>query len=144
MFNNKNDIVEQPMVKDRSSKEMTERFKNSDTCSFSSEYDLVDKEYVNDDLSTDALKLQMYEEIVQRFGPDEQFSEMLRTQGTLDRMMSNGEILSTNTSTTSTVDNVHNSEDGVNLPEVGKVEVLLVSQVPEIHRSSFHSLINIP
>ena len=85
----------------------------------------------------------MYEEIGQRFGPDEQFSEMLRTQGTLDRMMSNGEIVSTNTSTTSTVECEQNSEASANLPEIGKVEVLMVSQVPEIHRSSFHSLINI-
>ena len=85
----------------------------------------------------------MYEEIGQRFGPDEQFSEMLRTQGTVDRMMSNGEIVSTNTSTTSTVECEQNSEASANLPEIGKVEVLMVSQVPEIHRSSFHSLINI-
>ena len=49
--------------------------------SFNSEYDLIERECINDDLSTaDVLKLQLYEEIVQRFGPDEKFSEMLKEE----------------------------------------------------------------
>ena len=126
----------------RCSEETVGRVRNRDTeSSFSSEYDLVDREYVNDDLSTDALKLQMYEEIVQRFGPDEQFSEMLRSQGTLDRMMPNNEIFSTNT--TSPITRNESVESSKFEPKE-KVEVLLMSQIPETHRSSFHSLIISP
>ena len=107
------------------------------------EDEFVDDGHAKDDSSTDVLKLQMYDEIVQRFGPDEQFSKMLRSQGTLDRLKSNNSndlILSSNRSTSENDEAVENDKPSNN----GKVEVLLMSQVPETHRSSYRSLIISP
>ena len=107
------------------------------------EDEFVDDGHAKDDSSTDVLKLQMYDEIVQRFGPDEQFSKMLRSQGTLDRLKSNNSndlVLSSNGSTSENDEAVENDKPSNN----GKVEVLLMSQVPETHRSSYRSLIISP
>ena len=38
----------------------------------------IDTEYVEKGISTDCLKLQLYDELVQSFGPDETFSEMIK------------------------------------------------------------------
>ena len=116
-----------------------------DTGSFDSEYDLIDTDYVNADLSTDVLKLQMYDELVQRFGPDEQFSEMLRSQRPehlkLGHRPSKADTLPSNIITHAT-DYKHN--EGLKFETLEKVEVLLVSQVPETHRSSYQCLIMPP
>ena len=131
------------MLADFYEKKESEIMKHIDISPFTSEDELVNDEHAKDDLSTDVLKLQMYDEIVQRFGPDEQFSEMLRSQGTLDRLKSNNSndrIPSSNVSTSENDEPVEN----VKSSNHGKVEVLLMSQVPETHRSSYRSLIISP
>ena len=79
----------------------------------------------------------MYDELVQRFGPDEKFSAMLRSQKQenfkLGNRTPNMEILPTNPS--------NHAADNEHKEDLEKVEVLLVSQIPETHRSSYHSLI---
>ena len=116
------------------------------SCSNSSEEQVVDTEYITDDSSTDVLKLQMYDEIVQRFGPDEQFSEMLRSKGTLDRMKSknSNDLTISSIPTTSSSPEREDQVEDITPPNNGKVEVLLMSQIPETHRSSYRSLIISP
>ena len=143
-FPKKPDIVESHITKNgKHEKKEVEIMEHKNTIPFTSEDELVDNEHAKDDSSTDVLKLQMYDEIVQRFGPDEQFSKMLRSQGTLDRLKSNNSndlILSSNESTSENDEAVENDKPSNN----GKVEVLLMSQVPETHRSSYRSLIISP
>ena len=94
---------------------------------------MVDTEYITDDSSTDVLKLQMYDEIVQRFGPDEQFSEMLRSKGTLDRMKSknSNDLTISSTPTTSSSPEREDQVEDITQPNNGKVEVLLITIISE-------------
>ena len=113
---------------------------------FTSEDDMEDTETLNDGLSTDVLKLQMYDEIVQRFGPDEQFSEMLRSEGTLNRIKSknSNDLTISSNPITSLPPECDDSIENVVSSKNEKVEVLLMSQIPETHRSSYRSLIISP
>ena len=113
---------------------------------FTSEDDMEDTETLNDGLSTDVLKLQMYDEIVQRFGPDEQFSEMLRSEGTLNRIKSknSNDLTISSNPITSLPPECDDSIENVVPSKNEKVEVLLMSQIPETHRSSYRSLIISP
>ena len=143
-FPKKPDIVESHITKNgKHEKKEVEIMAHKNTIPITPEDEFVDDGHAKDDSSTDVLKLQMYDEIVQRFGPDEQFSKMLRSQGTLDRLKSNNSndlILSSNGSTSENDEAVENDKPSNN----GKVEVLLMSQVPETHRSSYRSLIISP
>ena len=139
------DIVESH-IKNNSVRQQAEISQRNNTSPSISEDELVDTQQVNDDLSTDVLKLQMYDEIVQRFGPDEQFSEMLRSQGTLDRFKTNN---NTDLSISEHLTSPMTLEADVPIEHCtsssnGKVEVLLMSQVPKTHRSSYRSLIISP
>ena len=139
------DIVESH-IKNNNVRQQAEISQSNNTSPSISEDELVDTQQVNDDLSTDVLKLQMYDEIVQRFGPDEQFSEMLRSQGTLDRFKSNNNTdlsISENLTSPMTLESDIPIEHCTSSNN-GKVEVLLMSQVPETHRSSYRSLIISP
>ena len=97
-MNNDQDTIESSVGTESSSKEITDRISNRDDVNFRSDYDYTNTESTNNDLSTDALKLQMYDEIVQRFGPDPQFSEKLRSHGTLERSFSKDQNFPTNIS----------------------------------------------
>ena len=107
---------------------------------------MEDTEQLNDGLSTDVLKLQMYDEIVQRFGPDEQFSEMLRSEGTLNRIKSknSNDLTMSSNPITSLPPECDDSIENVMPGKNENVEVLLMSQIPETHRSSYRSLIISP
>ena len=145
---NTTDIVESSVAKGNNSPQIIERMTSRDRCSFSSEYDLVDTEYANEDLSTDVLKLQLYDELVQRFGPDEEFSEMLRSQGhkhcTLERIISNGDITSKTPSKPMTASKSHVDDSKIQTAEKVELTSMLMSQIPETHRSSYRSLIISP
>ena len=83
----------------------------------------------------------MYDEIVQRFGPDPQFSEKLRSHGTLERSFSKDQHFPTKIGKEQ-----RTNQNGLDSPikEFDNVEVLLMSQIPETHRSSYRSLIISP
>ena len=145
IFCNKPDIVESHITKD-CVKKNANIIRGQSSSSFTSEDEVEDTEQLKDDLSTDALKLQMYDEIVQRFGPDEQFSEMLRSEGTLNRIKSknSNDLTISSNPITSLQSEPNDSIENVLPSRHEKVEVLLMSQIPETHRSSYHSLIISP
>ena len=135
---NKPDIVESHITKN-----IIQRQASSPS---TSEDEVEDTEQLNDGLSTDVLKLQMYDEIVQRFGPDEQFSEMLRSEGTLNRIKSknSNDLTMSSNPITSLPPECDDSIENVMPAKNENVEVLLMSQIPETHRSSYRSLIISP
>ena len=139
--NNDQDIVESSVGTESTSKEITDRIRNRDDVNLMSDYDYTDTESTTNDSSTEALKLQMYDEIVQRFGPDPQFSEKLRSHGTLERSYSKDQHFPTNISKEK-----RSNQNGLDssIKEFDNVEVLLMSQIPETHRSSYRSLIISP
>ena len=145
MFCNKPDIVESHRTKNCAKKDAN-IIQRQASSPFTSEDEAEDTEQLNDDLSTDVLKLQMYDEIVQRFGPDEQFSEMLRSEGTLNRIKSknSSDLTFSSNPITSLPPKCEDSIENLMPSKNEKVEVLLMSQIPETHRSSYRSLIISP
>ena len=146
MFCNKPDIVESHITKNCVKKDANIIQRQASSPSTSEDEVVEDTEQLNDDLSTDVLKLQMYDEIVQRFGPDEQFSEMLRSEGTLNRIKSknSNDLTISSNPITSLPPECEDSIENLMPSKNEKVEVLLMSQIPETHRSSYRSLIISP
>ena len=52
----------------------------------------IDTEYAEVDISTDVLKLQLYDELVQSFGPDETFSEMMKLREQCNTDIANAKV----------------------------------------------------